>query len=162
MDDTDARVITEQLGELTSLNLSACQVGDAGARAIAGPFVLNVVERLAQVLGRDRVFYDPWYEARLLGSGGDLKLQAFYQQAEMVVPFFSEHYGKKWCAMEWETIRGILLDRRADDAVIPVHLDDTDIAGWPPVSFGIHLQGRSAKEIADLILEAYHQRHPTR
>ena len=126
------------------------------------PFVLDVVERLAKVLGRDRVFYDQWYEARLLGSGGDLKLQAFYEQAELVVPFFSEHYGKKWCVLEWETIRGILLDRRADDAVIPVHLDDTDIPGWPAVSFGIRLRGRSAEQIADLIIEAYRQRHRAR
>ncbi len=126
------------------------------------PFVLKIVERLAKALGRDRVFYDEWYEARLLGNSGDLKLQGFYQQAELVIPFFSEHYTKSWPLLEWETIRGILLDRRADDAVIPVHLDDTEIPGWPAVSFGIKPKGRSAAEIADLILEAYRQRHPTR
>ena len=125
-------------------------------------FVLKVVERLAKALGRDRVFYDEWYEARLLGSGGDLKLQDFYTQAELVIPFFSEHYSKPWCSLEWETIRGILLNRREDDAVIPVHLDDSEIPGWPAVSFGIKPKGRSAEQIADLILEAYRQRHPAR
>ena len=126
------------------------------------PFVLAIVERLATALGRDRVFYDEWHEARLLGSGGDLKLQDCYKQVGLVVPFFSEHYTKPWCALEWETIRGILLNRRTDDAIISVHLDDTEIPGWPAVGSGIKLKGRSAEEIADLILKAYRQRHPTR
>ena len=124
------------------------------------PFVQEIVERLAEVLGRDRVFYDEWYEARLLGRDGDLKLQSAYEDAELVVPFFSEHYLKRWCAMEWETIRGILLNRRADDAVIPVRLDETEIPGWPAVAFDIRPKNRSANEIADLILEAYRLRHP--
>ena len=51
---------------------------------------------LTGALGRNRAFYDEWYEARLLGSGGDLKLQDCYKQAELVVPFFSEHYTKPW------------------------------------------------------------------
>ncbi|WP_295445750.1 hypothetical protein [uncultured Thiodictyon sp.] len=59
------------------------------------------------------------------------------------MPFFSEHYAKPWCAMEWETIRGILLTRRAEDAVIPVHLDDTEIPGWPAVGVGIKPKGRT-------------------
>jgi internalin A len=122
-------------------------------------FVLEIVEHLAKEFGKDRVFYDEWYEAHLLGSGGDLKLQECYNQAELVVPFFSKYYAKPWCAMEWETIRGILLNRRSDDAVIPVHLDDTKILGWPEVNFGIELKGRSAETIARLILEAYRQRH---
>jgi len=57
--------------------------------------------------------------------------------------------------MEWETIRGILLNRRQNDAVIPVHLDETEIQGWPAVGFGIKPRGRSAEEIAKLILDAY-------
>jgi Leucine-rich repeat (LRR) protein len=123
------------------------------------PFVLAVVECLQKEFGKDRVFYDKWYEARLLGSNGDLKLQECYEQAELVIPFFSEHYTKPWCNMEWTTIRGILLNRHEEDAVIPVHLDDTEIPGWPAVSFGIKPKDRSAEEIAGLILEAYRLRH---
>lgn len=122
------------------------------------PFVLEIVEHLAKEFGRERVFYDEWHEAFLLGSGGDLKLQECYKQAKLVIPFFSEHYTKPWCAMEWETIRGILLTRYKDDAVIPVHLDDTEIQGWSSVNFGIKLKGRSANEIASLILDSYRRR----
>jgi TIR domain len=121
-------------------------------------FVHNVAQALANKLTRERVFYDDWYEVELLGTGGDLKLQSMYDAADLVVPFFSEHYGKPWCSMEWETIRSILLKRREDDAVIPVHLDDTDIEGWAAVNFGIRLKGRSAKQIASIVLQALEHR----
>lgn len=117
-------------------------------------FVLDVAKALAEKLPRDRVFYDEWYEAELLGAGGDLKLQSMYEQADLVIPFFSQYYDKPWCSMEWETIRGILLRRRKDDAVIPVHLDDTHVPGWSTVNFGIRLRGRKPQQIADIILEA--------
>jgi tetratricopeptide (TPR) repeat protein len=122
-------------------------------------FVLQIAEALSASLTRERVFYDEWFEVDLLGAGGDLKLQAMYEQADLVVPFFSQHYGKPWCSLEWETIRGILLKRRADDAVIPVHLDDTDIPGWSAVNFGIRLRGRTAPQIADLILQTLAKRN---
>ncbi len=116
-------------------------------------FVLKVAEELAARLTRERVFYDEWYETELLGVGGDLKLQSMYEQADLVVPFFSEYYSKSWCSLEWETIRGILLKQRKKDAVIPVHLDDTDIPGWSTVNFGIRLRGRTPQEIADIIYQ---------
>jgi hypothetical protein len=121
-------------------------------------FVLAVAESLATQLTRDRVFYDEWYEAELLGAGGDLKLQSMYEQADLVVPFFSKYYDKAWCSMEWETIRGILLNRRKDDAVIPVHLDDTDVSGWSPVNFGIRLRDRTPQQIAGVILQALREK----
>ena len=124
-------------------------------------FVLNVAEALATEITRDRVFYDEWHEVELLGAGGDLKLQSMYEQANLVVPFFSQFYGNRWCSMEWETIRGILLNRRKDDAVIPVHLDDTDVPGWSAVNVGIRLRGRTPQQIADIILKALAVRIPT-
>ena len=124
-------------------------------------FVLKVAEKLAEKLGRDQVFYDNWYEVDLIGNKGDIKLQSMYKQADLVVPFFSKHYTKPWCSLEWDTIRGILLNRRAEDAVIPVHLDETYIEGWPEVNFGIRLQGRTPQAIANIILQSFDKRNPT-
>ena len=56
--------------------------------------------------------------------------------------------------MEWETIRGVLLNKREDDAVIPVHLDNTEVKGWSAVNFGIQLGKRDANDVAMLILDA--------
>lgn len=117
-------------------------------------FVLQVAQSLADEVSRDRVFYDEWYEVELLGVGGDLKLQSMYEQADLVVPFFSEHYSKPWCSLEWEAIRAILLDRRADDGVIPVHMDETSIRGWSKVNFGIRVRNRTPQQIAGLLLDA--------
>ncbi len=124
-------------------------------------FVRNVVERLAEVLGRERVFYDEWYEAELLGQNGDLKLRRYYrEQAEMVVPFFSEHYEKPWCEIEWHAIRAMLYARRSDDAVVPVQMDGTRVEGWESIDFAIRRKRRSGREIADLLIAAYRHRHP--
>src|ERR1051326_7567867 len=84
-------------------------------------FVKNVAARLAEVLGKNRVFYDEWYEAELLGLDGDLKLRRYYrEESAMVVPFFSELYEKDWCQIEWSAIRVMLKTRRQENAVIPV------------------------------------------
>lgn len=124
-------------------------------------FVKNVVERLAEAFGRERVFYDEWYEAELVGLDGDLKLKRFYRdQSRMIVPFFSEYYRKPWCEIEWHAIRAMLKDRRADDAVVPVRMDGTEIEGWESIDFAIPRKRRTGKEIADLILAAYRYRHP--
>ena len=124
-------------------------------------FVLNVVTELEKQLGRKRIFYDEWYQHELVGVDGDLKLKRYYREhCEMVVPFFSTHYTKPWCEIEWHSIRAMLKDRRGEDAVIPVHLDGTQIEGWETVDFGIPRKKRSGKKIAMEILHAYRHRHP--
>jgi len=101
-------------------------------------FVKNVADRLAKVLDKDRVFYDEWHESKLAGIDGDLKLRRYYRdQSEMVVPFFSEHYAKAWCQIEWSAIRAMLKERRKDDAVVPVQMDLTPIPGWESIDFAI-------------------------
>lgn len=117
-------------------------------------FVEELANYLATKLSKREVFYDEWFEVELLGAGGDLKLVAMYEQADLVVPFFSKHYDKPWCQLEWETIRGILLTRRKSDAVIPVHMDDTAIPGWAVVNFGIRRKSRSPQVIGQILLDA--------
>jgi hypothetical protein len=116
------------------------------------PFVLGIAELLAAKFLKHRIFYDEWYELDLLGADGDLKLQRMYKQATVVVPFFSEHYEKPWCRLEWATIRGILLNRHKEDAVLPVEMDATLIPGWPEVNYAIRWRDRSVQVIADLII----------
>ncbi len=124
-------------------------------------FVKNVAHRLVEVLGEHSVFYDEWYEAELVGLDGDLKLRRYYREESlMVVPFFSEHYAKDWCQIEWSSIRAMLKDRRKEDAVVPVQLDGTRVPGWEEIDFAIRKKKRNANEIADLIIAAYRIRFP--
>lgn len=122
-------------------------------------FVRNVANRLAGVLGKKRVFLDEWYQPELRGSGADLKLTRIYRDdAELVVPFFSKHYAKTWCQVEWHAIRAVLVARRQDDAVIPVHLDGTTVEGWDVIDFGIIRKAQSGAKIADELVDVYKQR----
>jgi len=124
-------------------------------------FVLNVVEQLAEALGRDRIFFDEWYNAELVGVDGDLKLRRYYREhSEVVVPFFSQFYQKPWCEIEWHAIRSMLMNRRSEDAVIPVEMDDTKIEGWESTDIGIRKKRKTASQIADAILAAYRYRFP--
>jgi hypothetical protein len=97
------------------------------------------------------VFYDEWYRHETVGRDGHEALESMYSQADLIVPFFSEYYQKPWCKLEWAIIRSIALDRK-DDPIIPVHLDNTRIPGWPRVRFSILLQRPEPREIANILL----------
>lgn len=123
-------------------------------------FARQLAEELAEFVTRERVFYDEWYESELVGPSGDLELQARYSDACIIIPLFSTHYQKRWCRLEWDTIRGIMQNRLADRAVLPIRLDDTVIPGWSDVHFDIPLKGRTPEAIAALIVDAFDDRYP--
>lgn len=124
-------------------------------------FVRSVAEHLENHFGRDRVFFDEWHEAFLWGVKGDVKLRSVYRdQSELVVPFFSSFYSKPWCELEWSAIREILLERRGEDSVIPIALDDTQIDGWGKNDFAARVRNRTPAEISELIVSAYNFRRP--
>ena len=119
-------------------------------------FVLNVATALAEQLGKDRVFYDDWHGAEFRGQSADLKLKSIYrEQSEYVIPFFSQHYKKTWCQIEWDAIRAMLVERQNDNAVLPVHMDKSQIDGWEITSLGIIRGRKTGREIAREILEHY-------
>jgi nicotinamidase/pyrazinamidase len=121
-------------------------------------FVQKVALRLAESgkLTRDLVFYDQWHQTKILGMNAQQNLMTIYgKQSDLIVPFFSEFYTKKWCGIEWDAIRVLLLDRARQNNVLPVHLDGTKIAGWPETGLGIRRGRMTAAKVADLILEKY-------
>lgn len=127
-------------------------------------FVRNVASVLAEHLGKERVFFDEWYNEELTGTALDSKLRKIYRDdCDLVVPFFSAHYAKDWCQLEWHVVRTILLERRKEDAVIPIHLDGTKIEGWEVIDRGIRKgeKGRkSGKEIGAALLLICKKRKP--
>lgn len=122
-------------------------------------FVRNVALGLAEKLARESVFFDEWYEPELRGIDADLKLRRIYRDdSELVIPFFSEHYMKMWCQIEWRAIRAVLAERAKDDAVLPVHIDGTRIEGWEVIDLGIRKGRRTGRQVADAILDVYNER----
>ena len=125
-------------------------------------FVQKVAARLAESgkLSRDLIFYDNWHQPLLLGVKLDEKLAEIYgERSELIVPFFSEYYSKKWCGIEWDSIRPLLLNRARQNSVLPIHMDGTVIPAWPDTALGIRRGRKTAKEVADIILEKYLDRH---
>nr|VFK15012.1 MAG: Caspase domain-containing protein [Candidatus Kentron sp. LFY] len=118
-------------------------------------FVHNVANRLAEDLGRERVwFYNMQYLEEIAYLDDEVRL-ARCHQSEIVVPFFSRHYRKPWCGLKWSAIGEILDERRKEGAVIPVWMDDVEIPGWSPAQVGILKKRRSGRQIAELLLSLY-------
>lgn len=121
-------------------------------------FVKNVAARLAEAenLSRDLIFYDDWHQTSLLGPSLDEKLAQIYSEdSDLVVPFFSQFYSKRWCGIEWDAIRPLLLSRAMRNKVLPVMMDGTIIPGWANTGLGIQKGRMSGAQVADVILKKY-------
>ena len=118
-------------------------------------YVRKVAGCLADSLGKDKVFFDEYYEAELAVLNLDLKLQKIYKnESDLVVPFFCTKYAeKKWCKIEWDAIRAAIFSKRKDDAVMAIRFDDAEIDGFLETAGYISVNNRQPHEIASLILK---------
>lgn len=114
--------------------------------------VEEIAKGLARRVGKDKVFYDKFYEAKLARPNLDVYLQSIYhEKSKLVVLFLCEDYEKKeWCGLEWRAIRD-LIKKRKDESIMPLRLDNADISGLFSIDGYIDIRNRSAKEIVDLI-----------
>ena len=73
-------------------------------------FVKAVADKLSGEVGRERVFYDAYYEAELARPNMDTYLQKLYHdQTELIVVFLcAEYEQKEWCGLEWRAVRDLL------------------------------------------------------
>ncbi|MFT5468660.1 MAG: hypothetical protein ACI8UO_003772, partial [Verrucomicrobiales bacterium] len=116
-------------------------------------YVRNVAARLEEKLGRNRVFFDDFHPNEILGKDADLKLRKVYRErSDFVVPFFSEHYEKRWCKIEWSAIRAMLSGSQDGNVVLPVQLDGTLVPGWENIDIAIRKRNKPGWKIADEIL----------
>jgi hypothetical protein len=116
-------------------------------------FVEEVANYLSKKLGRERVFYDAYYEAELAKTDLDTILQSVYHdESDLVVVFSCSDYERKeWCGLEWRGIRDIIKQRRGQDVMI-VRMDNTMLKGLYSIDGYIDVGKRTPKEIASLIL----------
>ncbi|MFM8476935.1 MAG: TIR domain-containing protein, partial [Planctomycetaceae bacterium] len=119
-------------------------------------FARELYRKLSRKFGSDRVFLDEKFTPQLLGVDLDNKLREIYRdECFLLVPIFCCHYEKKWCRIEWRTIRSVILESKNEDRVIPVALDDTRIDGWEPTDYSIRGNQYSVSEIARLIHKVF-------
>ncbi len=117
-------------------------------------FLAQVANSLANGLGRERVFYDKYYEAELARPDLDTYLQRIYHDdSDLIAVFLCADYDKKeWCGLELRVIRD-LIKKRSSAAIMPFRFDDTSIPGLFSIDGYIDIGQRSPNDVASLILE---------
>jgi hypothetical protein len=117
-------------------------------------FVVQVADVLAKNLGRDRVFYDKYYEHELARPNLDTYLQEVYHDhSDLIAVFLCAEYEKKdWCGLEWRAIRD-LIKKKESAAIMPFRFDTTTVAGLFSIDGYIEIGKRSPDDIASLILK---------
>jgi hypothetical protein len=117
------------------------------------PFVKAVADKISKRIGKEKIFYDGYYEAELARLDLDTYLQSVYHDgSDLVVVFSCSEYEKKqWCGLEWRAVRDIIKQRRGQDVMI-IRMDDTKLQGIYSIDGYIDAGKRSPGEIADLIL----------
>ncbi|MFC1596600.1 toll/interleukin-1 receptor domain-containing protein [Planctomycetota bacterium] len=117
-------------------------------------YVKKVAAHLTTSVGRERVLYDRYHEAEFARPNLDIYLQELYhRQSELIAVFLCADYERKeWCGLEWRAIRD-LIKHRHSSVVMPFRFDNTEIPGLFSTDGYIWIGDRTAKQVAELILE---------
>lgn len=138
----------------------------AVAFSFAGPHrakVQAIAELVAEKLGQDKVFYDDWYEAEILGPNMRMLLQSFYyEQSLMLVADLSDEYADRpWCQAEAEAIDALRMkiDSARDETtrlrLLNVKFGDGRVPGVLPNAGYLDATKKTVEECAELILERH-------
>ena len=103
----------------------------------------HCAEKLADLLkaGGHSVFYDKYEQAQLLGKDLYQHLSSVYKdQARYCVIFLSKHYARKlWTKHELQSAQARAF-QESQEYILPIRLDDTEIAGILPTVGHIDLR----------------------
>lgn len=134
------------------------------AFSFAGPHrdkVRAIAELVADRLGRERVFFDEWYEHEILGSDMDVLLQRFYAKRSLfVVADVSQEYGdRQWCRAEAKAIRELrfTIDTASDEVqrlrLLDVRFGPGEVPGVFLTTGYVDGVDKSPPQCADVILK---------
>lgn len=117
-------------------------------------FVSEVATILCSILGKDRVFYDKNFEAELARVNLDVYLQKIYnEQSELIVVFLCDEYERrKWCGLEWRTVRDLIFNKQESDIML-MRFDEAKIPGIFQIDGYVDLRDRNPRDAAMLILD---------
>ncbi|MEF0943647.1 TIR domain-containing protein [Rhizobium sp. BR 362] len=144
---------TNPVGSAVNINSHRFDVG-LSFPADAASFVAKVAAQLEKHIGPHYYFYDYNYQGQLARPTADTLLQDIYQNRSKLIVMFvgSDHQSKKWCGMEWNTIRQITAQRQRD-RVMYILLDHGDFEGVLGTDGYLDARDFSPGEIADAITE---------
>ncbi len=124
--------------------------------------VENVAEEVSKIFDRREILYDKYHEADFARPQLDLYLQELYHdKSDLIVVFLCENYHeKRWCGVEWRSIRDILNNFNFEKIMYIKatnrDINDITIPGFYGSEDGyIDANKHTPKEIADMIVERY-------
>ena len=128
------------------------------------PFVEQVAGRLANQVGKSRILYDKFHEAEFAQPDLDVYLPNLYRtECDLIAVFLCAEYKKKrWCKLEWRSIRQLIA---TTDAGRIMFLSFDDIGAVPDLGIFdgdgyVSIGNRGANEITKLIVQRIQQTNP--
>lgn len=136
------------------------------AFSFAGPHrdkVRAIAEFVAAKLGREKVFFDEWYEHEILGDDMDVLLQRIYhEQSLMVVADLSDEYAERpWTKAEARAIRALRfdLDPARDETgrlrLLNARFGEGNVPGVFKTTAYLDGINKTAEQCAELILKRH-------
>lgn len=124
--------------------------------------VENIAEEISKFFDKHEILYDKYHKANFARPQLDLYLQKLYHDcSDLIVVFLCEDYPqKRWCGIEWRSIRDILNNfdykRIMFIKATDKDLNEVNIPGFYESEDGyIDANEHTPKEIASMILERY-------
>lgn len=122
--------------------------GEARAR------VQPIAEALAKSVPRERILYDRWLSSEFARPNLDTYLADLYRRDSLLLVFFmSGAYSRQeWCGLEWRVVRD-LLKKKQDHRLMPLRLDESEVAGFHSIDGYLDIRDLSDDEVANAILQ---------
>lgn len=117
-------------------------------------FVKEVADLLVTCFGEDEILYDKFHEAEFARSDLGFELPGLYSdQSDLVVAVICPDYSKKmWTSLEWREIHALIATGQ-DARTMLCRFERATMKGLNHLAGFVDLEGRSAQEIANLILQ---------
>jgi Leucine-rich repeat (LRR) protein len=117
----------------------------------------EIVEEMVKLLTKDkkvRVFYDNYFESEIIGKKLSIYFQEKYgKQTRYVIILISKHYPlKDWTNLELSIARDEA-NKRKEEFILPIRLDDTKILGIHDDIGFIDLRKKTIEETIALLIE---------
>ena len=94
--------------------------------------VRQIAEELASLYGKEKVFYDEFYQEELAIPNLDTKLQKIYHDnSDLIVIFIcAEYNSKNWCGVEFRAIRDLINQRNNESRIMFIKCGDGEVDGF--------------------------------
>lgn len=118
-------------------------------------YVKKVADNLNKIIGVHSCFYDDNYKAQLASFSLDNLLQDIYRnRSKLVVVFLCGNYQeKKWCGIEFRSIREIIMEKKDNKKIMLVKMGDGEVEGVFKTDGYVDGRQHSPREIAEFIRE---------